>query len=221
MDEVREGRGQFTFYRSYFDAAQMVSAKRRLAFYDAVIDYALNENLPTFTDSSVEAIFVVVKPTLDAGRKKAGAGARGGKASLGVKKNSKTESAVADDNSNIEIENKIKNKNENENENENEKEVEIESKCYTRAEWVPPKAGERVRKSPELDCNNRAVYGEFGRVKLSNLEHLELVNAIGLDETEKCISFLDYQTGAGGLADVTDWAAEVRRCSAQKRYSRC
>lgn len=64
-------REQFTFYRSYFDAVRKIkNAKDRAAIYDAIADYALYGTEPKL-DGVPAAIFDLVRPTLDAGKRKA------------------------------------------------------------------------------------------------------------------------------------------------------
>lgn len=64
-------RNQFTFYRSYYDALQCMKPKERNSVLNAVIDYAINENLPQDLTRNEEAVFVLIKPHLDTGREKA------------------------------------------------------------------------------------------------------------------------------------------------------
>lgn len=64
-------RDQFTFYRSYFDAIRRIkSAKDRAAIYDAIAAYALYGDEPELDDVPA-AIFDLVRPTLDSGKRKA------------------------------------------------------------------------------------------------------------------------------------------------------
>ena len=63
-------REQFTFYRSYFDAIRRIKkAADRAAIYDAIADYALYGNTPELSDAA-GAIFDLIKPTLDAAKRK-------------------------------------------------------------------------------------------------------------------------------------------------------
>ena len=112
-------RGQFTFYRSFWDALQTLPKKERLAAYEAICDYALNGNEQEMTGSAATA-FILIKPTLDSGRKKAASGKHGGENGKGIKK--QTESKP-----------KAKAKQpKREKEREEEKEIEIENECYAR-----------------------------------------------------------------------------------------
>lgn len=70
-------RAQFTFYRSYWEALQTLPKKDRLQAYEAITDYALNGTEPHLTGPASTA-FILIKPTLDTGRKRAAAGKSGG-----------------------------------------------------------------------------------------------------------------------------------------------
>lgn len=74
MDE----RGQFTFYRSYWDAIGELPAKQQLPILKAIIRYALFGEEPADLSSVCRAVFLLVKPTLDSSRKKAVSGKQGG-----------------------------------------------------------------------------------------------------------------------------------------------
>lgn len=74
-------REQFTFYRSFFEGVSRIKNKQsRCDAYDAIVRYALDgvePDLGKLSDSSALA-FVMAKPNLDASRKKAEAGRKGG-----------------------------------------------------------------------------------------------------------------------------------------------
>ncbi len=112
-----EGRKQFTFYRSFYEAASKLSKRSRLGLYEAIMVYALDGMEPELTDNQQKAAFILVKPVLDAGRKKALAGQLGA-AATNRQKRGKGEK---------EEENEI------EKENENEIEKEIEDECMAGA----------------------------------------------------------------------------------------
>lgn len=74
-------RKQFTFYRSFMDGIRRIRAKSaRCEAYDAIISYALDgiePELDKMSDAAALA-FIMAKPNLDASRKKAEAGRKGG-----------------------------------------------------------------------------------------------------------------------------------------------
>ena len=73
-------REQFTFYRSYWEAIRRIRRKSdRLSALEAIIAYALDGTEPRLTYEA-EGVFILARPTLDASRRKAECGARGGKA---------------------------------------------------------------------------------------------------------------------------------------------
>jgi len=69
-------RAQFTFYRSYYEAIQELPKKDQTAVLLAICAYALDNKAPELSGTS-SAIFRLIRPTLDAGRKKAMGGHRG------------------------------------------------------------------------------------------------------------------------------------------------
>lgn len=76
-------RTQFTFYESFFKAAARIRKKAdRCAAYDAICAYALYGTIPSMEDmpDAAAIAFELIRPTLDASRKKAAGGRRGGEA---------------------------------------------------------------------------------------------------------------------------------------------
>lgn len=100
-------RSQFTFYRSFWDAVKGLPKKDKLPVLEAIISYALDGENPNGLTQTQNAFFLLVKPNLDASRKKAANGKQGGSKSKAKCKQTASEK-------------------ENEIENENEVEVEIE-----------------------------------------------------------------------------------------------
>ena len=72
-----DNRGQFTFYRSFWEAVQGFPKKDRLPILEAIISYALDAKVPGGLSQSQLAFFSLVKPTLDASRRKAANGKLG------------------------------------------------------------------------------------------------------------------------------------------------
>lgn len=77
---MSDARGQFTFYRSYWEALRELPNKDRLPILDALIAYALDGTEPASLTKMQAVVFALVRPTLDAGRKKAKNGKAGGSA---------------------------------------------------------------------------------------------------------------------------------------------
>lgn len=125
-----ENRKQFTFYRSYFEAIKDLGQKDQTAVLMAVCAYALDGTEPKLSGSA-SAVFKVIRPTLDAGRRKAA----GGMAGRPGKDNKKTFGEVFPEGGKIlerysEDTGKEKKK-EKEGEKEIEKEIEKENECYS------------------------------------------------------------------------------------------
>lgn len=105
-------RKQFTFYRSYFEAVIDLPKKDQTAVILAICDYALNEVEPNLAGTS-KVVFNLIRPTLDAARRKA----EGGKKGTPTKDSGKIPQRCEEDS-------------EKEKEGEKEKEVEKENECY-------------------------------------------------------------------------------------------
>ena len=74
-------RKQFTFYRSFMDGIKRIKDEtERCEAYDAIVAYALDGIEPDLDELSDTAAlaFILSKPNLDASRKKAEAGQKGG-----------------------------------------------------------------------------------------------------------------------------------------------
>ncbi|MGM9603014.1 MAG: DUF6291 domain-containing protein [Faecousia sp.] len=72
-----EPRNQFTFYRSYWDAIEYLPPEDRHAVLEAIIPYALFGTEPALESQIARTAFILIKPTLDSGRKKAESGKKG------------------------------------------------------------------------------------------------------------------------------------------------
>lgn len=104
-------RDQFTFYRSYFEALKSLPAKDFKAALLAICSYALDEEEPSLSGVP-NSVFVLIRPTLDSGRKKA--------------ENRYNKRKTKQEQTDIKPE---RNGKENEGEREGEREVECEREC--------------------------------------------------------------------------------------------
>ena len=174
-------RKQFTFYKSYYDAISELPKKDQAALILAVCAYALYETCPKGLSVAASTAFKLIKPTLDAGRKKAENGSMKGKAN-----ESKTEA----NESKTEAKSKQgENGSEKEREKENELEVEVD-----------------VEGNPLADgCDGyhdlEIIGGTLGKgvVKLSQAQSDSLLDTLGLDMFNHYVARLaDYiiKTGA-------------------------
>lgn len=190
-------REQFTFYRSYFDAIRRLKkAADRAAIYDAIADYALYGNTPELSDAA-GAIFDLIKPTLDAAKRKSD----GVKNKEKSKDTDKIPSRCAQDTDKIqsrydevEIEDVRKEKEkERENEKENEKEKEYEKESYIPS-VVSPLKGRASRFTPPTVEEVSAYCRERG-------------NSVDAER------FCDFYASKGwkvGKEPMKDWKAAVR-----------
>ena len=122
-----EARSQFTFYRSFFEAVFKIKNKAaRAEAYDAICKYALFNDAPDvdkMSDASAIA-FMLIKPNLDASRRKAKSGKSGG---ISKQTASKTEANSKQSGSKTEASDKQE---QPASEKEKEKEKEKENECY-------------------------------------------------------------------------------------------
>lgn len=89
-----EERKQFTFYRSYYEAVAKLSQKARRAVLEAVIAYGLDGTEPAGLTAVESAVFILIRPTLDTGRNRAGSGKIGGSKTKAKYKQTKREIEV-------------------------------------------------------------------------------------------------------------------------------
>ena len=136
-DEVRS---QFTFYRSFFEAVFKIKNKAaRAEAYDAICKYALFNDAPDVDKMSDAAAiaFMLIKPNLDASRRKAKSGKNGGTSKQtaskaeanGKQSGSKAEANGKQSGSKAEANGKQEQP-ASEKESEKEKENEKENECY-------------------------------------------------------------------------------------------
>lgn len=121
-------RGQFTFYRSYYEAIKQLKKADQAAVLMAICAYALDEEMPGLTGTPA-AIFALIKPTLDTSRRKAASGKAGGESKQAA---SKTEAKPKQSSREKEKEK------EKEKEGEIEKEKEYECTPPTPSRFTPP-----------------------------------------------------------------------------------
>ena len=70
QESERKRVNSFAFYSNFLDAARLLNQKERLAFYDSMIEYAIEGVEPKLV-GKLALLFIGVKPTLDASRRKA------------------------------------------------------------------------------------------------------------------------------------------------------
>lgn len=141
-------RKQFTFYASYYDAVKKLNKKDQLALLMAICAYAIDgeeTNLP----GGAASAFILIKPTLDASRRKAESGKRGGNRKQSGSKpeanKKQTESKPEADTKQVETGSEKEKEGEYEIEGEKEKESSISS-----PPCVPPSRGEPAKREGDV-----------------------------------------------------------------------
>lgn len=132
-------RTQFTFYESFYRALSLMrSAESKAEAYDAICRYALYGDEPNVDEISETAamVFELVKPNLDASRRKAESGKTGGARSKSEANESKPKQT------------------ESKKEKENKKENEIEYKCNPPAPLQKPKKQPKVQFAENVAMTN-------------------------------------------------------------------
>ncbi|MCL2235833.1 MAG: DUF6291 domain-containing protein [Defluviitaleaceae bacterium] len=99
-------RDSLVFYRSFYEAIKKLPKSLKLSAYDAIVAYALDEELLE-VKGAANAVFTMAVPQVDANNKKFKDGIKGGRPSK---------------NNNLRLSHEEPNGNENENLNVNEKE---------------------------------------------------------------------------------------------------
>ena len=127
-------RTQFTFYESFYKAAKRIKdPSARAEVYDAICEYALYGNEPDIDAlSEMAAIaFELIKPNLDASRKKSESGKLGGRkkqSESNLEANGSKTEAKRKQNEASEKQEQTESKKENKKEKEGENKIEIENK---------------------------------------------------------------------------------------------
>lgn len=167
-------RSQFTFYASFAKAAERIRKKAdRCDFYDAVKDYAIYGKEPEWEalSDTVAVAFELVRPTLDASKRKAENGKRGGAGSKPEAPESKGKQTESKPEANRSKSKQTESEKEGEKEDEveGEKESEIENECL---KILPPGGGNT--KSPAASAG---VSPLSSAVAMVQADYLNRVNA--------------------------------------------
>ena len=76
-----EGRNQFTFYRSFYEAVMKLRRPKQLAVLLAIVEFGLDGKEPEGLDDNQMGYFIMARPNLSSARRKAVGGAAGGRIS--------------------------------------------------------------------------------------------------------------------------------------------
>ena len=198
-------RGQFTFYRSFWEAIKVLPKKDRLPIYEAITEYALDGTTPSGLTQSQSAFFSLVKPNLDASRKKAANGKQGGSKPKANRKQTATES---------------------EEENEIEVEIEEENEIEKEYECIYSSSSSRAGAVSEYveDLAIR-LFGKYTGRKptLSDIENVHDRVKFGDRISTDAAGLLDYafasaaKAGLGGNWNYIN--AVLDRCNLQDIYT--
>ena len=236
-----EERGQFTFYRSFYDALMRIKKKNeRVDAYDAVCLYALTGKEPDLDKlpDAVAVAFLLIKPNLDVSRRKAENGKRGGNSQRGEtasseeanpkQSGSKPEANDKQTTSKPEAradgkQGEAASEKEKEKEKENEIEKELENECSLKeSEKEKPVPGGAAAPTRTAAKEPKHKHGKYGWVLLTDEEYTHLVAELGEAEAERCIAYVDERAQLTGNKNRwKDWNLVVRSCSREgwgKRY---
>ena len=161
-------RDQFTFYRSFYEGINVLQREIRLDVYEAIMEYALNEKIPENLDGAQKTAFILIKPVLDSGRKKAIAGKLGGSKKKAKRKQTESKGEIEKENE-VEIENEIEIETEKEKEKEKEGNLEFPNPREREFEsfWqlYPRKEGKMKAKMAYIksDVGLSVILGALGR----------------------------------------------------------
>ena len=72
-------RESFVFYRSFYESAKHLPSEVQCEVYNAIMEYALNGNLPTKLSTIANSIFILIKPQIDKNNKRYENGKNGGR----------------------------------------------------------------------------------------------------------------------------------------------
>ena len=125
-----------TFYRSFWEAVKGLPRKDRQPIVEAIIAYGLDGESPKGLTQGQSAFFLLCKPTLDASRRKAENGKKGGSKPEANGKQTGSKPEANGKQTGSENENEI----ENEGEKEYEYEIENENECYIGEPAAPQRA---------------------------------------------------------------------------------
>lgn len=178
-------RDHFTFFRSYYDAIKKLPKKDRADTILAVCEYAIyGKKLEKMTDVA-EAMFILIRPVIDSGIKKAESGSKGGKANSkqeGSKPKAKKKQSSRDKEKEVEV--------------DREKDIEDDYEVEVDAENEAP-----LENADAEDRRLQIMRGELGRgvIALSNAQIAGLLDKMGLEVfdhyIEKLADFI-IRTGA-------------------------
>lgn len=92
------------------------------------------------------------------------------------------------------------------------------TRTSTRERYINTADGEANAAGEAADSLSLTAYGEFGWVKLTDPQYRELLNTLGAEELDRCITYIDEAAQTTNNRNRwKDWALVLRRCS-EKRW---
>lgn len=198
-------REQFTFYSSFARAIRRIKKKAdRCDAYDAIVEYALagvEPDLDKLPDAAAIA-YVLAKPNIDASRRKAEGGRRGGSA----KKAEDAPEGCPKDSGSIAEASAEDTESKNENKNKDKNKIKDKDKCL-----ISPSSPNGDAPPPEKPP--RRKHGQYGWVLLTDEEQKRLRDELGVDELARCIRIVDELAQQNGNKyKWKDWNLVLRKC---------
>lgn len=214
-------RKQFTFYRSFYEAIAELPKSEQATVLLAICDYALNGTSPTLKGTA-KAIFALVKPTIDIGRKKAENRIKADAAEDEIPKSNEKQTENKTESNRNQI------GKEKEKEREREKEKEEEKESYT--PLLPPLSSEPKKQTDNTDAR-KAVLSDFcsrinptpSEMTLGLLEHYadtlgadvcRCIFGLALDEKKTAWSYIHAVLKSAeqdGVRCLADWQKRQER----------
>lgn len=216
-------REYFVFQRNYFEIIKALDDKARLEMYDAICDFALNQN-ESKIDGLQNALFSLIKPDILKGLKKYENGVKGGrgKKANGKQNESKTKANEKQTESKEETTFPLK-------ETTKEKVTQKEKRKETNTPFVqeesppisPPRAGEGQEEFFKVYCQfKKAANGSYPQIDFIRLkEEFDRSSALRKMFSWKIILDSYESIIAGNFRDKVDGQAEAREMMADReRY---
>lgn len=171
-------KDSFIFYRSFYDSLKEIPDDEQIKVYKAISEYALNNNELELTGVA-KAIFLLIKPQIDANNRKYENGKKGGapKGNKNAQKN-------------------------------NQETTKKQPKNNLKTTEQQPNVNDNVNVNVNDNVNDIYIHfanAEF--VSMTNVEYEKLVNTYGKEFADQCITVLDNYKGSSGKKYKSDYRA--------------
>ena len=180
-------QNSFVFYDSFRDSVEDMEDNDRLAFYEAIFDYALKGELPTNLSKELARLFKLVRPQIDANIKRRKDGKKGGRPSK--KNNSSPDESIEKnyektsgfEQENHRLENKKPNVNDNVNVNDNANVIEHQNEEMLNSiellfgRTLSPLEIEKIKSFKNPDLVRYAVEESLLQGNVRNVRYIEKI----------------------------------------------